>query len=62
MYCTGDVDGSGDCLVNLADLATVLANYGMCDASHEDGDLSGDGCVNLVDLAMLLAQYGDDCN
>ena len=65
-FCTGDIDGSGDCLVNLADLARLLANYGVTtEATHADGDidpLGGDGDVDIADLAEMLAQYGDDCN
>jgi hypothetical protein len=65
-HCTADIDGSGDCLVNLADLAQLLGHYGMsAGATHEEGDiepLGGDGDVDLGDLAALLGQYGDDCN
>ena len=65
-YCTADIDGSGDCIVDLADLALLLSNYGMSTgATHEDGDIDppeGDGDVDLGDLAALLSQYGDDCN
>ncbi|MFQ5805963.1 MAG: hypothetical protein ACE5I3_05890 [Phycisphaerae bacterium] len=61
-YCTADI-ANADCLVNLADLAQLLAHYGMTSgATHEDGDLDGDADVDLADLAGLLAQYGDDCN
>ena len=65
-YCDADIDGSGDCLVNLADLAQLLGHYGMSSgATHDDGDLEppgGDGDVDLADLAALLGQYGDNCN
>ncbi|MBU0617587.1 MAG: hypothetical protein KKI02_07710 [Planctomycetes bacterium] len=65
-YCDADIDGSGDCLVNLADLAQLLSNYGMSSgATHDDGDIDppgGDGDVDLGDLATLLSQYGDNCN
>jgi hypothetical protein len=55
--CPGDLDGDGD--VDLADLAQLLANYGMTSgAEYEDGDLDGDGDVDLSDLAALLANYG----
>jgi hypothetical protein len=65
-YCDADIDGSGDCVVGLADLAQLLGKYGVnSGATHEDGDLEpagGDGDVDLADLAELLGQYGDDCN
>jgi probable HAF family extracellular repeat protein len=53
----GDLDGDHD--VDLADLAQLLANYGMTGgAQYTDGDLDGDGDVDLSDLAALLAVYG----
>lgn len=53
----GDVDGDGD--VDLSDLATLLANYGMTSgATWADGDTDGDGDVDLADLASLLSNYG----
>jgi hypothetical protein len=58
--CFGDLDGDGD--VDLTDLATLLANYGVTSgAAYEDGDLDGDGDVDLTDLAALLAVYGTTC-
>ena len=58
--CSGDLDGNGQ--VGLADLAILLANYGMTSgATYPDGDLSGDGAVTLSDLASLLAVYGTTC-
>jgi hypothetical protein len=58
--CFGDLDGDND--VDLADLAQLLANYGMTGgATYEDGDLDADGDVDLSDLAALLAVYGTSC-
>jgi hypothetical protein len=48
----GDLDGDGD--VDLADLALLLASYGVDDG----GDLDGDGDTDLADLAILLSNYG----
>jgi hypothetical protein len=69
-YCHGDIDGSFDCIVGLADLAVLLSNYGlttgatplMGDVDPCDEWFPGDGDVDLADLAELLKQYGDDCN
>jgi hypothetical protein len=58
--CPGDLDGDGD--IDLADLAQLLANYGMTSgAQYEDGDIDADGDVDLSDLAALLAVYGTTC-
>jgi hypothetical protein len=55
--CSADLDGDGD--TDLADLATLLGNYGMTSgATFEDGDLDGDEDVDLSDLAALLGDYG----
>ena len=56
----GDLDF--DCDVDLSDLATLLANYGMSSgAGYEDGDIDADGDVDLSDLAYLLSNYGQVC-
>lgn len=48
--------------VDLEDLATQLANYGVSSGATEaDGDLNADGDVDLEDLATLLANYGESC-
>ncbi len=58
----------GDCLIDLADLGVVLANFtgagSACGKSREEGDLypvGGDGCVDLSDLGEVLAIFGEDC-
>ncbi len=69
-YCSADIALPFDCIVDLADLAQLLANYPMTTgATLLDGDVDpydywfpGDGDVDLGDLAELLSQYGDDCN
>lgn len=56
----GDVNN--DNLIDLGDLAAVLANYGMSSgAVYADGDFDGDGDVDLSDLAGMLASYGATC-
>ncbi len=57
--CFGDLDGDDD--IDLADLAQLLAHYGMTGMTYEDGDLDEDGDVDLADLAALLAVYGTTC-
>ena len=65
--CPGDLNF--DCVVDLRDLAELLANYGGGDgALWWEGDiepyqlpLPGDGSIELVDLAAFLSYYGDDC-
>ena len=53
----GDLDGDGD--VDVADLATLLAHFGILSgAKMSDGDLDGDNDVDLTDLATLLAVFG----
>src|SRR5262249_2612511 len=51
--CVGDLNGDG--LIDLTDLATLLANYGT-GTTAEQGDLDGDGDVDLTDLTTLLAR------
>jgi hypothetical protein len=65
--CPGDLNF--DCMVDLSDLATLLANYGVSegavwwegDISPERHPLPGDGSVDLSDLAALLSNYGTNC-
>jgi hypothetical protein len=62
--CVGDINQSGS--VELADLATLLSNFGTPSAATcAQGDIepaSGDGDVDLSDLAMLLARFGTSCD
>lgn len=57
--CIGDLNG--DRIVNLSDLALLLANYGATAAPPEQGDLTGDSAVDLSDLALMLSAYGLTC-
>lgn len=50
--CNADLSGNG--LVDGADLATVLGNWGP----NHQGDLNGDGLTNGADLALVLAAWG----
>ena len=56
----GDLNGDG--VVDLSDLALLLAHYGWCegDANYNPvTDIDGNGCTDLSDLAALLAHYGE---
>ena len=58
--CYGDVNG--DRVVDLSDLATLLANFGLNGtALLSTGDLDCDGDVDLSDVAKLLSLYGSVC-
>ena len=58
--CRGDLNGDG--IIDLSDLATLLAHYGSITERYADGDLDQDGHVDLADLAGLLANYGLECS
>lgn len=53
--CFGDIDGDG--MVDGADLALVLADFGS-KGSMLPGDLNGDGLVDGADLAGVLSAWG----
>lgn len=53
----GDNDFDGD--VDLADLAVMLANFGIqTGASIESGDTDGDSDVDIQDLSTLVSHFG----
>ncbi|RMF80060.1 MAG: hypothetical protein D6744_08550, partial [Planctomycetota bacterium] len=52
------VDVNWDGGVDLADLATVLADFD-CVAGACSGDADGDGDTDLGDLGLVLAYFGD---
>lgn len=54
--CPGDLNGDG--MVNGADLAALLAQWGACQQDFCGGDLVGNGVINGADLASLLASWG----
>lgn len=52
-------DLNGDAVVDGADLASMLANWGDCpEGASCTADLNSDGFVNGADLATLLANWG----
>jgi len=58
-YLPGDLDEDSD--VQLDDLTTLLAHFGMTGtAAYADGDIEGcDADVDLHDLTRLLANFGE---
>ena len=58
--CPGDLNADG--VVELADLSTLLANFGTIDgASADQGDIDDDADVDIADLALLLGAFGSSC-
>ncbi|MCA9242769.1 MAG: hypothetical protein KDA32_02350 [Phycisphaerales bacterium] len=61
-------DNTGDCLVDLSDLAGLLSQFSLSGELNSDcagggGDgRSPDGIVDLRDLAGLLSQFANDCD
>ncbi len=55
--CAGDANA--DNTVNLADLLSVLSNWGS--SGLEGGDVNNDGIVNLADLLSVLSNWGSVC-
>ena len=53
-------DINGDDVVNISDLADLLAHYGLTGEYPHDFDCDGD--VDLADLSELLGEYGRTCN
>lgn len=61
-FCMGDLNH--DCAIDLADLTSALAGFGIDPAlgfAPANGDLDFDADVDLQDLALLLGNWGEDC-
>lgn len=56
--CPGDVSGDG--VVDLTDLGSVLAYFGQTGPALA-GDVNGDQIVDLTDLGIVLAHFGQTC-
>ena len=55
-----DLDGNGE--VDLADLATLLANFGVtANDAYQLGDVDMDRVIDLGDLATVLSNFGRVC-
>lgn len=59
--CPGDINQ--DHVVDLSDLALLLANFGLNDGyqTPAEGDINADGHVDMTDLSTLLANFGARC-
>jgi len=58
----GDV--SGDCRVDIVDLATVGAQFGKTSTTpgfNAAADLNNDGTINIVDLVLVAGNFGQFC-
>jgi thermitase len=53
--CVGDVDGDGN--VGVADLLSVIEQWGTCSGCN--GDIDGDGMVGVGDLLAIVDAWGD---
>lgn len=56
-YCPGDFNGDG--VVNAADLAFFIGQFG-CEGTCE-ADFNLDGIVNTLDLNLFLTYFGSQC-
>ncbi|MBN8645848.1 MAG: hypothetical protein J0L61_11490 [Planctomycetes bacterium] len=57
--CVGDLNNDG--VINTADLAQFLGQFGQTVAPGTGADLTGDGVVNTADLALFLGRFGQSC-
>ena len=55
--CVADITGDG--VVNVADLLTILSVWGSCEAC--EADINEDGFVNVTDLLVVIGEWGP-CN
>ena len=58
--CVADIVTDG--VVNGADLALVLTNWGSCPSSTCVADIDRDGVVGASDLSIVLASWGGCAN
>jgi hypothetical protein len=54
------LDLNGDCIVDIADLALLLGDFG-CNSGCV-ADLNDDTIVDIADLALMLSGFGTNCN
>lgn len=56
--CPGDANG--DHVIDFADFAAVLSNYGVS-GPGVPGDVNGDEVVDFTDFSIVLSNYGSAC-
>jgi hypothetical protein len=54
--CLGDLNCDG--VVDIADLALLLGNFGASPSAYTQGDLNCDGVVDIADLSLILSKFG----
>lgn len=57
--CVGELNNDG--VINTADLALFLGQFGQAVVPGTGADLTGDGVVNTADLALFLGRFGQPC-
>lgn len=55
--CAGDLNGDG--IVDIADLALFLSQFGSSDGGCDD--INNDGVTDISDLALILSAFGSAC-
>lgn len=63
LQCTTDL--TGDCVIGLDDLTTLLSSFGSSAGDEEwipRADFDGDAAIGISDLAALLSQFGGRCD
>ena len=60
-YC-GDLTGDG--VVNILDIGTMVLHFGETEESDEwdpNADINADGVVNILDIGFIVIQFGSLC-
>ena len=57
--CPADVNGNG--AIDVADVLTVLSDFGCESGCNTLTDLDGDGSITVADVLTVLSAFGEDC-
>lgn len=57
--CPADVNGNG--AIDVADVLTVLSEFGCSSGCNALTDLDGDGAITVADVLAVLSAFGEDC-